>query len=462
MTPTPSPAGPPAASPAPRPKAESLDEAVQAFAALLLASLRNALIYAPTHSQFQLAVSKAEEMAGVAARFTPEMSFICLEKELFVGGKPMNKRGMHFQRLADFMHSLGVQRLTVLSGLTAEELKSFALNLVGLTETGASTGKKVLRATPHIRVARLARQDTDEEGGLQAPVYDLDEAFTAVAGTEGGGSGAGGTGGGPSGSRGTGPGVGSVGGAAGGPGSSGGPGAGAPGGVGGATGPGTGAGPAPTKAQVEAAIRSAARELTACETTLKLVVDLARRAGYLALLGALRQHHEPTYLHSINVALLVAAHAARLKVPPQLLQDVVVAGLFHDLGKLAMPKPLLAKAGPRSPEEERVYRRHCLAGAQLLTRYPAVQPLAITAALEHHLAADGSGFPEELRVAEPHLFSQLVGLADVYDNARAPKPGQPLPTQSAILQEIEQSPRRFPAALLTGFAETLAAFEPAN
>ncbi|HTU03352.1 MAG TPA: hypothetical protein VMG58_16100, partial [Candidatus Sulfotelmatobacter sp.] len=141
MTPSPSPPqGPPAAPPPQRPKVESLDEAVQAFAAMLLAGLRNALIYAPTHSQFQLAVSKAEEMAAVAARFTPEIVFICLEKELFVGGKPKNKRGIQFQRLGEFMDSLGVHRLTLLAGLTAEELRDFALNLVGLTESGESTG----------------------------------------------------------------------------------------------------------------------------------------------------------------------------------------------------------------------------------------------------------------------------------------------------------------------------------
>ncbi|HTU02468.1 MAG TPA: hypothetical protein VMG58_11655, partial [Candidatus Sulfotelmatobacter sp.] len=64
------------------------------------------------------------------------------------------------------------------------------------------------------------------------------------------------------------------------------------------------------------------------------------------------------------------------------------------------------------------------------------------------------------RAAEPHLLSQLVGLADFYDNARTPKPGQPLPTLGAILQEIQEGPKRFHPTLTACFPEVVAAFEP--
>ena len=71
-------------SPAPdQPKVASLEEAIQFFAALLLAVLRNALIYSPKHALFQRALTRAEQMAGIAFGFVPEIVFICLEKELF-------------------------------------------------------------------------------------------------------------------------------------------------------------------------------------------------------------------------------------------------------------------------------------------------------------------------------------------------------------------------------------------
>jgi hypothetical protein len=77
------------------PRVASLEQAIQFFAAMLLAVLRSALIYSPRHSQFQRALAKAEQMAA-AFDFSPEIVFIYLERELFVAGRPMNKRGSSF------------------------------------------------------------------------------------------------------------------------------------------------------------------------------------------------------------------------------------------------------------------------------------------------------------------------------------------------------------------------------
>jgi len=422
MTPPRTPGGPPPAAPEPEgQRIGSLEEAVHFLAAFLMGALRAALIYSPTHPQFQRALAQAERMASLAFGFASEIAFICLERELFIGGKPMNKRGAQFQKLADFMTSLGVQQFRLLPGLTAAELKTFTLELVGLTDEGAEVGVKRFRATPHIRAgrlqgqgsgeARLSRQaiaglvssgalsESDIADLLGGPAQDRPAAETSRAAAD---------------SRDV-----------------------------------VRAGQAIT----DAVSRSAAVH----ETLLGFLVQLARHGGLLSLLGPLCEHHEPSYRHSINVGLLAAAQARIHQAPPEIFREILLAGLLHDAGKLAVPPAILDAAEPRSPEDERIYQGHCAAGAARLMELPAISPLVVSAAFEHHLhSRGGGGYPQERRSAQPHLVSQIVALADFYDSARTGTDSRPARPLEAILTEIrKETLGRFHPALAAAFPQAL-------
>jgi putative nucleotidyltransferase with HDIG domain len=382
------------------PRVESADEAVQFFAALLLAALRNALIYSPDHAHFHQALGKAERMAEIAFGFRPDIVFVCIEQELFFAGKPMNRRGAQFQRLAEFMHSLGIQRLEVRRGLTAEELKAFALNLIGLSEAGDGTGRKRVLASPHIRIGRMV---CPEAAG----------ASSLARGSDGGEG-------------------------------------------------GEAAESTPQAGLSQAARLAASEELAACTAVAHLVAGLARHAGHLTLLAALHRHHPPSYVHSVTVALLAAAQARAMQAGPELVRDLLLAGLLHDLGKLAVPAPLLDKGGRRSAAEERTYQQHCVVGASLLTRYPAVPRAAVVAAFEHHLPPEGGGgFPRTRRTPAPHPVSQIVALANAYDHARGDAGGQGRPTVETFLGRVRGgTPHRIDDGLLRHFPQAVAACEP--
>jgi HD-GYP domain-containing protein (c-di-GMP phosphodiesterase class II) len=425
------PDGPPPATPGGgEQRIGSLEEAVHFLAAFLMASLRTALIYSPTHTQFQHALARTERMAAIAFGFAPEIVFICLDKELFVGGKPMNRRGVQFQKLADFMTSLGVQQLRLLPGLSALELKEFALHLVGLTAQGEETGGKCFRATPHIRAGRLRRETPGEARLTRQAITGL-VASGAVSASEIAdllGSPA------PEASA------------------------------------GGKAADAPRVAEVSRAVSRAgqaisdavSRSAAAHEAVLGFLLQLVKHGGYVSLLGPLREHHEPTYLHSINVALLCAAQARALTASPELFRDILLAGLFHDLGKLAVPPAILDLTEPRGPEEERVYRGHCAAGAERLVGLGAVSPVVIAAAFEHHLhSRGGGGFPQERYCAQPHLASQIVALADFYDNARTGRDGRPARPLEVILTDIrKETLGRFHPLLAASLPKALREFEP--
>jgi len=401
----------------------SFEEAVSFFAAFLMGTLRSALIYSPTHTQFQRALLRAERMAAIGFGFAPEIGFICLDRELFVGGKPMNQRGFQFQKLADFMGSVGVEQLRFLPGLTAAELQEFTLQLVGLTPQGKETGSKRLRASPHIQAGKLRQQASGEarltrqaisglvaSGAVSASeIADLLDTPAAK----------------PS--------------------------------------PGSQTAAARAAARAGQAISDAvSRSAAVHEALLGFLLQLVKDGGYVSLLGPLREHHQPTYLHSINVALLSAAQARVLQAPPELFRGIMLAGLLHDLGKLTVPAAILDAPPPLGPEEERIYRRHCAAGAERLVGLEAVPPLVVAAVFEHHLhSRGGGGFPQERCCAQPHPVSQIVALADFYDHARTGGAGRPAKPLEAILTDIRKDTLGcFHPQLAAALPKALREFEP--
>ncbi|MBN8929608.1 MAG: hypothetical protein BGO51_09830 [Rhodospirillales bacterium 69-11] len=93
----------------------------------------------------------------------------------------------------------------------------------------------------------------------------------------------------------------------------------------------------------------------------------------------------------------------------------VQAAALHDIGKLTLPEQLWSKAGPLEADERCLARRHPVRGHAILRAMrPAVAEAVAEAALTHHEAWDGSGYPGGLRGREIPLVGRIVGLCDVY------------------------------------------------
>ena len=130
----------------------------------------------------------------------------------------------------------------------------------------------------------------------------------------------------------------------------------------------------------------------------------------------LKSHDEYTFVHSVNVSLLVLAQARGFGFDGPLLHSMGVAALLHDVGKLRVPLDVLNKAGKLSGDEWQVMASHAELGAWELGALANSAPLSILVAYEHHLRYDGEPNYPAVRVARtPTLASQLTAIADVYD-----------------------------------------------
>lgn len=102
------------------------------------------------------------------------------------------------------------------------------------------------------------------------------------------------------------------------------------------------------------------------------------------------------------------------------IENIALASIIHDVGKIAIPDAVLTKPGKLTNEEYEVMKTHTIKGADLLESIPQLQDsgfydYAKDIARHHHERWDGRGYPDGLKGEEISPWSQVVSLADVYD-----------------------------------------------
>jgi HD-GYP domain-containing protein (c-di-GMP phosphodiesterase class II) len=150
--------------------------------------------------------------------------------------------------------------------------------------------------------------------------------------------------------------------------------------------------------------------------------------------------------HALRVAALSVRIGAAVGFGRAELETLKLAAKLHDVGKLAVPRSILAKPGPLDEAEWETMRRHPAEGARLLAPYvPSVEVLAIVRS--HHERWDGAGYPEGLRGEEIPLGARIVAVVDAFCAMIEPRPYRPtLDADAARSELLAQSGRQFDPA----------------
>jgi len=119
--------------------------------------------------------------------------------------------------------------------------------------------------------------------------------------------------------------------------------------------------------------------------------------------------------HSRRVAALARRMGERLNMSERDRQDVFLAALLHDIGKIGFPDRMLSKpVSTYGPDEAARYRRHSLDGEAALMPLAQLHGVA-RIVRQHHERVDGNGFPDGLRAEEISLGARVVAAASDYD-----------------------------------------------
>jgi HD-GYP domain-containing protein (c-di-GMP phosphodiesterase class II) len=332
------------------------------------------------------------------ARHQHSINLLLIDDDLVIDQRPFRFAGLHLGGFIHAMKALGVEGITFGRGLDAEEVQVF-LSAIADRETAVST--------PHIVVGRVKLAFTGSGEEQAAGGGDGSGAAAPGTGDEGEGGGGGED----------------------------------------VLGAGGGRRPLITEAHLEEARGAFVRfrtdrkgSLAQMEALVWGFIDTLSQGAELALpLAPLREHDELTYIHSVHVALLVLGHARALGFRGEVLKEIGLGGLLHDIGKLAVPAEILRKAGPLTEAEWAEIKRHPELGAAHLCELDPTTTVPALVAYEHHLRFDGEpNYPRLRTRRQPILASQLTAVADTFDAVQTVRPY----SQSATRDEAFRALRR--------------------
>jgi diguanylate cyclase (GGDEF)-like protein/putative nucleotidyltransferase with HDIG domain len=159
--------------------------------------------------------------------------------------------------------------------------------------------------------------------------------------------------------------------------------------------------------------------------------------------------------HSQSVARLAEQIARELGSEPELVEQLRLAGLLHDVGKIGVPDTVLAKPGPLDEEERRLVRAHVHFGYSLLEGL-GVEPVD-TWILHHHEHWDGTGYPDGLAGEAIPFGSRIVLVADAFDAITTDRSYQPAFGQEEALAELRRrAASQFDPAIVAALERALA------
>lgn len=165
-------------------------------------------------------------------------------------------------------------------------------------------------------------------------------------------------------------------------------------------------------------------------------LELLNRETILAFVRAIDARDPYTARHSETVAAYATALAQALRLAPAACERIALAGLLHDVGKVALERSILNKPGALTDEEWREMREHPARSAHIVgavTRFAGYLP----GARHHHEHFDGSGYPDGLAGEQIPLDARIIAVADAYDAMTSDRSYRPALSHDEAICRIE-------------------------
>ncbi len=152
-------------------------------------------------------------------------------------------------------------------------------------------------------------------------------------------------------------------------------------------------------------------------TINEIIEQLIENRSLMVNMIDMRSFDDYLFAHSVNVCVLSLITGLSLGYDRYKLMNLGMGALMHDMGKTLIPAQILNKPGPLNESEFNVVKQHPEYGYTILTSTDSsyIKKTSALVALQHHERYNGEGYPKGLDGDGIHEFSQIVGMADVYD-----------------------------------------------
>lgn len=145
------------------------------------------------------------------------------------------------------------------------------------------------------------------------------------------------------------------------------------------------------------------------------LLPLIKSTGMVNLLFTMQRVDDYTFHHSVNVAAVAGLIGKWLKLPEEEQNELIQAGLLHDIGKSQVPLEILNKPGKLTAEEFKEIQKHPVYGYEMIKESADVSSAIKQAVWQHHEKMDGTGYPLQIPAERIGLFSRILSVADIYD-----------------------------------------------
>ncbi|PPK77005.1 putative nucleotidyltransferase with HDIG domain [Methylobacter tundripaludum] len=147
----------------------------------------------------------------------------------------------------------------------------------------------------------------------------------------------------------------------------------------------------------------------------KMANSILRNKDALLSLCRIKNKDDYTFLHSVSVGALLISFAHALDFKRDVIKQLGVGGMLHDIGKTKVPNEILNKPGALTEEEFVIMKSHVVHGCSILRKSPGIAQVSFDVASQHHERFDGSGYPLGLKNSEMSVYGQMAAIVDVYD-----------------------------------------------
>jgi putative nucleotidyltransferase with HDIG domain len=176
---------------------------------------------------------------------------------------------------------------------------------------------------------------------------------------------------------------------------------------------------------------------------------------FKSLIASIQIRDQYTEEHSMRVTERSILIARSMNCSEREIESLQVAGVLHDIGKIAIPDMVLLKPDRLTAEEYRIIKNHPYLGETILT------PIALyererEIILHHHERWDGQGYPKGLAGEEIPLLARIIAVADTFDAITNNRPYRTAQSIEVAVDEINKNRnKQFEGRVVDHFLNTL-------
>ena len=159
--------------------------------------------------------------------------------------------------------------------------------------------------------------------------------------------------------------------------------------------------------------------------------------------------------HSERVSIYAEQIAKEIIMDEEEIKNIKLAGLLHDIGKIATYDYLLDKPKRLTTEEFEIVKKHPVQGVDILKEIKQLNEI-LPLIKYHHERLDGNGYPDKLKGSQIPLGARILHVADSFDSMTSDRPYRPAPGIEYAISELkDKSGSQFDGRVVDTFMNVL-------